>query len=55
VFRNGVQASFDVTPDGTRVVTLPSPDREEPTGSLHATFLFNFFDELRGRVPLPRK
>jgi hypothetical protein len=52
VRRNGVQQSFDVTPDGKRVVTLPMAPVEEHTGNLHATFLFNFFDELRRRVPV---
>jgi eukaryotic-like serine/threonine-protein kinase len=54
VRRIGVQQSFDVSPDGKRVATFPSPKEKETTGSLHATFLLNFFDELRRRVPLPR-
>jgi Tol biopolymer transport system component len=52
VRRNGVQQSFDITRDGRRIVTLPRPPAEEGTGNLHATFLLNFGDELKRRVPL---
>ena len=51
VRRMGVQQNFDVSPDGKRVVMFPRPTEEQSQGSLHATFLLNFFDEVRRRVP----
>jgi serine/threonine-protein kinase len=51
VFRDGVRLSFDVAPDGKRVVIFPRPAETKNEGSLHATFLLNFFDELRRRIP----
>jgi serine/threonine-protein kinase len=54
VRRIGVQQSFDVSPDGKYVAAFPAPAEEEAGGSLHATFLLNFVDELRRRAPLPR-
>jgi hypothetical protein len=47
-----VLQNFDVSPDGKRVVMSPRPVAEVSGGSLHATFLLNFFDDLRRRVPL---
>jgi serine/threonine-protein kinase len=45
-------ANFDVAPDGTTIEALvPPPAAEEDKASLHVTFLLNFFDELRRRVP----
>ncbi|HVH29094.1 MAG TPA: hypothetical protein VM818_20210 [Vicinamibacterales bacterium] len=43
--------NFDVSADGKRVVMFPRPAAEETEGSLHATFLLNFFDEVRRRIP----
>jgi len=43
---------LDLAPDGKHFGGLPAP--EEPgsgKGSVHVTFLLNFFDELRRRVP----
>ena len=56
VRRNSVQLNFDITsdakgPDGPRVIMFPQPVAETSTGNLHATFLLNFFDELRRKVP----
>ena len=52
VFRDGVRQNFDVTPDGQRVVAFPRPtETASSEGSLHATFLLNFFDELRRQLP----
>jgi eukaryotic-like serine/threonine-protein kinase len=51
VLRDGVRQNFDVTPDGQRVVVYPRPTETRPEGSLHATFLLNFFDEVRRRIP----
>ena len=50
VFRDGVRQNFDVSPDGKRVVMFPRPI-EQAEGSLHTTFLLNFFDEVRRRIP----
>jgi hypothetical protein len=46
-----VLQNFDVSPDGKHVVMLPRPTSAATAGSLHATFLLNFFDEVRRRVP----
>jgi hypothetical protein len=51
VLRDGVRQNFDVTPDGKRVVVFPRPMETSSEGPLHATFLLNFFDEVRRRVP----
>jgi hypothetical protein len=32
-------------------VIFPRPPTDEAEGSLHATFLLNFFDEVRRRIP----
>ena len=40
--------SFDLMPDGKRVVMIPAADQKEAT---HATFLLNFMDDLRRRLP----
>ena len=47
----GPTMSYDPAPDGKRIVALtPADTPEEPHGRV--TFLLNFFDELRRRVPL---
>jgi serine/threonine-protein kinase len=51
VLRDSVLQNFDVTPDGRRVVAYPRPTETQPEGSVHATFLLNFFDEVRRRIP----
>ncbi len=53
--RNGIQQNFDVSPDGKRVAMFPYPEVEAKGGSLHATFLLNFFDEVRRKAPLRGK
>ncbi|MBZ5578018.1 MAG: serine/threonine-protein kinase [Acidobacteriia bacterium] len=53
--RNGVQGSFDVSPDGKRVAMFPGTEVEQPGSTLHATFLLNFFDEVRRRIPASGK
>jgi serine/threonine-protein kinase len=41
-----------LAPDGKRFAVFPRPETaEEGKGSLHVTFLLNFFDELRRRIP----
>jgi hypothetical protein len=52
VRRNGVQLNFDISPDGKRVIMFPQPVAETSTENLHATFLLNFFDGVRRRVPV---
>jgi len=39
---------FDLMPDGKRVVMIPAAEQKEAT---HATFLLNFMDDLRRRLP----
>jgi serine/threonine-protein kinase len=52
--RHGVQLNFGISPDGKRVIMFPKPVAEASTGNLHATFLLNFFDEVRRKAPLAR-
>jgi serine/threonine-protein kinase len=52
VRRTSVQLNYDISPDGKRVIMFPQPVAETSIGNLHATFLLNFFDEVRRRVPL---
>ena len=42
---------IDQAPDGKHFAIFPMPQAEEEKGSVHVTFLFNFFDELRRRMP----
>jgi len=45
-------SNLDLAPDGKRFAVLTTPEGlEEPHGSLHVTFLLNFFDELRRKLP----
>ncbi len=53
--RNGILLNFDVSPDGKRVAMFPHPEVEAKGISLHATFLLNFFDEVRRKAPLSSK
>jgi len=47
----GAVANLDLAPDGKRFAVFPMPDpNAEETGSVHVTFLLNFFDELKRRV-----
>jgi serine/threonine-protein kinase len=41
---------FDIAPDGKRLV-VEQPETSEAKGPVHATFLLNFFDELRRKAP----
>ena len=47
----GTRQNIDVAPDGKRVVFFARPASDQTVGSLHATFLLNFFDEVRRRIP----
>jgi hypothetical protein len=41
-----------IAPDGKHFAVFPVPDTiKQERGSLHVTFLLNFFDELRRRAP----
>jgi Tol biopolymer transport system component len=44
--------NFDLFPDGARIAAVVPLATEETKGSVHVTFLLNFFDELRRRVPV---
>ena len=39
--------SFDIMPDGKRIVAFPAPAQKEPN---HAIFLLNYMDDLRRRL-----
>jgi serine/threonine-protein kinase len=44
--------TFDLAPDGKRVVVFPAAQAgSDAKTSVHATFLVNFFDEMRRRMP----
>jgi hypothetical protein len=41
-----------VSPDGQRLVVLPRPEAaQDSAATVHVTFLLNFFDEVRRRIP----
>jgi hypothetical protein len=48
-----ISGDLDLAPDGQRFVEArPRADAaREPTSSVHVTFLLNFFDEVRRRIP----
>lgn len=51
-FSNTPGRQYDVSPDGKRLlIVYRLESNEERKGNLHVTFLFNFFDELKSRVP----
>jgi hypothetical protein len=51
----GGPKDFDLAPDGKRLaVILPVETPEAPRPEHEVTFLFNFFDYLRRRVPVGR-
>jgi serine/threonine-protein kinase len=44
--------NLDLAPDGKRFAVVPLPESAgEQKGPLHVTFLLNFFDEVRRRIP----
>jgi hypothetical protein len=50
----GITAAYDATvaPDGKRLVVLkPADIPTDEASSVHATFLLNFFGELRRQIP----
>jgi len=46
-------ASFDLHPDGERVVMAPAT--EATSGPTHVTLIFNVFDELRRMAPVTKR
>jgi len=46
--------NFDVHPDGKRVAVLKTPIGSEDLPAIKFSFVFNFFDELRQKVPSGR-
>jgi serine/threonine-protein kinase len=49
-----ISGEFDVMPDGKRFVVAGWPGADsasQPIGSVHVTFLLNFFDEVQRRIP----
>lgn len=51
----GLIHNVDLAPDGRHVVAFPRPDIvEQPKGPVQVTFVLNFFDYLRRRVPLEK-
>lgn len=52
----GANQNLDIAPDGKRfVVLMPAEASEEQKAQNQVTFLLNFFDELRRRVPVGEK
>jgi hypothetical protein len=48
----GAATGFDLAPEGKRlVIVTPAETAQTPQRDHHVVFLFNFFDELRRRVP----
>ena len=44
-------APLDLAPDGKRFVVFLAPESPGGRSNLHVTFLLNFFDELKRRIP----
>jgi len=54
ILSNGIK-NLDLAPDGKRFAVFPLPEaKDEGKGSVHVTFLLNFFDELRRRAPVSK-
>jgi hypothetical protein len=51
--RPSIGASFDLHPDGERVVMAPAT--AATAGPTHVTLVFNFFDELRRIAPVTKR
>jgi serine/threonine-protein kinase len=49
--RSGLYAPFDVAPDGQRFVMAKSAEEEKDADRSHLTFVFNWFEELKAKVP----
>jgi serine/threonine-protein kinase len=45
-------SNLDLAPDGKRFAVLALPETQPgEKGTVHVTMLFNFFDELKRRIP----
>jgi Tol biopolymer transport system component len=55
ILRRGTRQNFDMAPDGQRAAVFPRPEAQESKGSLHATFLLNFTQEIRRRLDVAGK
>ena len=44
-------SGYDVHPDGKRVAIVKAPDTAPSSPVTKVAFIFNFFDELRRKVP----
>jgi serine/threonine-protein kinase len=52
----GVFQNYDIAPDGKRfVVLMPAEGSDKQESQSHVTFLLNFYDELRRRIPTGEK
>jgi hypothetical protein len=47
----GAPSNYDLAPDGNRLAALLGDDANGDKPLTHLTFLLNFFDELRRKVP----
>lgn len=45
-------SGYDVHPDGKRIAVLRAPDAGPTSAVTKVSFIFNFFDELRRKVPV---
>jgi serine/threonine-protein kinase len=46
------RSNLDLAPDGKRFAVFPAPETAEPgKGSMHVTFLLNFLDDLKRKMP----
>jgi len=45
---------FDVAPDGQRFVMTKAVGEEKDPDRTHLTFVFNWFEELKAKVPIPK-
>ena len=53
LLESGTASSLDISPDGKSFAVLLPPDAvDDQKPPTQMTFLFNFFDELRRRVPV---
>ena len=53
--RVGNYRNFALAPDGKRVAVFPMPEAmAEDKGATHVTFLLNFSDELRRKLPMDK-
>jgi len=47
----GYRCNFDLHPDGKRLAVLKAPGPGDMAAANKVTVIFNFFDELRRKVP----